>query len=75
MNKEYNKADVFDDLCHEYPGYSDWGQRTFTIYLREYFKIKKCEVSERRSGKDRFFKVVRFSCTLTPTTAVPVWAT
>jgi len=59
INREYNKADVFEDLCQEYPGYSEWGQRTFTIYLREYYKNKKCEVLERRSGKERFFKVVR----------------
>lgn len=61
LNKEYNKAEVFEDLCQEHPSYSEWGQRIFTIYLREYYKQKKCEVLERRSGKERFFKVIRVS--------------
>lgn len=61
LNKKYNKAEVFDDLCNEHPSYSKWGQRTFTINLRKYYKLEKCEILESRSGKERSFKVIRVS--------------
>jgi hypothetical protein len=61
LNKRYKKAEVFEDLCRENPSYGEWGQRTFTIHLREYYKLQKCDVLESRSGKERSFKIVRVS--------------
>ncbi len=58
---EYNKAKVFEELSLEYPIYKEWSQKTFTINLCEYFKSQKCEVLERKSGKNRFFRVIHKS--------------
>jgi hypothetical protein len=61
IGHEYNKAKVFEDFCREFPSDKEWNQGTFTENLREYFKSQKCEVLERKSGRNRFFRVIHKS--------------
>ncbi|KUG26670.1 hypothetical protein ASZ90_003492 [hydrocarbon metagenome] len=59
LNKEYSKKDLFKRFQEEYPDFDKLKQHTFTKWTKVYANLYDLDVHERKSGKDRYFALVK----------------
>jgi hypothetical protein len=59
LNKEYNKKDLFKQFQEEYEDFEKLRQNTFTKWTKVYANLYELDVRERKSGKDRYFALVK----------------
>lgn len=59
LNVEHNKREMFEQFREEYPDFEKLRQNTFTKWTKTYANLYELDVDERKSGKDRFIKIVK----------------
>jgi len=59
FDTEYDKKTLHADFVRAFPDYEKLPQKTFTLWLKTYSKLKGYEFEERRSGNDRYVSIVK----------------
>lgn len=57
--EEYQKGPQYASFKAEYPEYEDLWQGTFTRWVKTYAQIYNLEYEDRKSGSERYFRLVR----------------